>query len=138
MNIVYADDDKLSLEIVLQALQSRGHRVTTVNSSKVQDMLGQFQGLILQGPLPQVVILDGHNIVTDPEGRPLVDIQPTQLMSWLQRQGLPSETRFILYSSDDQMVAQAQQNQTLGFFAAVPKAGSQGGLNALLRVVELN
>ena len=136
MNIIYADDDQLSLEIVLRALQTKGHQVITINSSKVNDMLLQMQRLMTQGPVPEIVILDGHNVATDPDGRPLVDIQPTQLINWLQRQGLPPDTRFILYSSDDQLVEQAQSNQLAGFWAAVAKAGSKGGLNALLKAVE--
>ena len=136
MNIVYADDDQLSLEIVLRALEARGHNVTAINSSKINELLLQLQRVLTQGPLPQVVILDGHNVTTDAGGKPVLDVQPTQLMGWLQRQGLPLDTPFILYSSDERLVSQAQQDQTMGFFAAVAKGGTQGGLNALLRVVE--
>lgn len=136
MNIVYADDDQLSLEIVLRALESRGHRVTIVNSSKVKEMLRQFQQVLVQDPLPQLVILDGHNVATDAEGKPIADLQPDLLMNWLQRNGLPDNTRFVLYSSDDHLIAQTRANQVSGFFAAVPKVGSQGGLNALLTAVE--
>lgn len=136
MNIVYADDDQLSLEIVYRALQARGHRVITVNSSRLQEMLCQFQQVLSDGPLPQIVILDGHNVARDAEGQVVIDVDAGHLVHWFQRQGVPAGIRFVLYSSDDQLVAQAAQNQHLGFYAAVAKAGTNGGLKALLNVVE--
>lgn len=136
MNIVYADDDQLSLEIVHRALQARGHQVITVNSSRLQEMLRLFQQVLSDGPVPQVVILDGHNLARDTEGQVVVDVAAGHLVHWFQRQGLPDGIRFVLYSSDDQLVAQAAQNQHLGFYAAVAKAGSNGGLKALLKVLE--
>lgn len=136
MNVVYADDDQLSLEIVLRALESRGHTVIAVNSSKMNDMLVKFQQLLTQGPVPQMIILDGHNIAKDPDGKPVADVQPTVLMGWLHRNGLDAQTPFVLYSSDDAMVEKYQADPSIGFFAAVPKVGVNGGLSALLKVVE--
>src|SRR5690348_9954669 len=98
MNIVYADDDQLSLQIVLRALEARGHQVTTVDSSKVNDMLRMFRQMLTSGPLPQLIILDGHNVARDTDGTALVDVQPSMLLNWFQRNGIPGETRFVLYS----------------------------------------
>lgn len=136
MNIVYADDDQLSLQIVLRALEARGHQVTTIDSSKVNDMLKIFRQLLTHGPLPQLIILDGHNVARDTDGTALVDVQPTMLLNWFQRNGLPGDTRFVLYSSDDQLIEQARSNTALGFAGAVSKAGTEGGLYALLDTVE--
>jgi CheY-like chemotaxis protein len=136
MNIVYADDDQLSLQIVLRALEARGHQVTTIDSSKVNDMLKIFRQLLANGPLPQLIILDGHNVARDADGTPLVDVQPTMLLNWFQRNGLPGDTRFVLYSSDDQLIEQARSNTALGFAGAVSKVGTEGGLYALLDTVE--
>ncbi len=138
MNIVYADDDQLSLQIVLRALEARGHQVIIVNSSRMTEMLGQFRQLLSQGPMPQVIILDGHNVARDNEGIALVDVEPTTLLNWFQRNGLANDTRFVLYSSDDQLVEQVRSDTKLGFSGAVAKAGSKGGLQALLEVVESN
>ncbi len=136
MNIVYADDDQLSLEIVLRALQARGHQVTTLNSSQPAQMLGQFRQVLEHGPVPQLVILDGHNIAKDLEGQPIVDVQPTMLRGWFLGSGLPEGTRFVLYSSDDHLLSQAREAKEWGFWAAVAKTGTGGGLNALLRAIE--
>jgi hypothetical protein len=58
------------------------------------------------------------------------------LLNWFQRNGLPGDTRFVLYSSDDQLIEQARSNTALGFAGAVSKVGTEGGLYALLDTVE--
>lgn len=136
MNILYADDDQLSLQIVWRALQARGHQVITVNSSQASTMLNQFLKILTQGPMPELVILDGHNLTRDTTGQPVLDIPPSMVMNWLTGHGLPAHTPFVLYSSDDQLVGQARQDAGLGFQAAVSKGGNEGGLAALLRVIE--
>ncbi len=136
MHILYADDDQLSLQIVWRALEARGHQVTTVDSSRVYQMLNQFQQVLGVEPVPQVIILDGHNLARDDKGNPVADVQPTMLRSWLQRQGLNDGTRFVLYSSDNQLVEQIRSDTALGFSAAVPKSGNGGGLLALLKAIE--
>jgi CheY-like chemotaxis protein len=136
MNILYVDDDQLSLEIVLRALQTRGYNISTVNSTKADDMAVQLKKLLAYGPVPQMVILDGHNVSRDPTGQAIVDMAPGFLKRWLERNGLPGDTRFVLYSSDEQLVEQIRNDSAAGFSAAVLKGGVGGGLNALLQTIE--
>jgi CheY-like chemotaxis protein len=136
MNILYVDDDQLSLEIVLRALQTRGYNISTVNSTKAEDMALQLKKLLAYGPVPQMVILDGHNVSRDPTGQAIVDMAPGFLKRWLERNGLPGDTRFVLYSSDEQLVEQIRNDAAAGFVAAVSKGGVGGGLNVLLQTIE--
>ncbi len=138
MNIIYADDDQLSLEIVLRALQARGHTVQTINTSRAADMIAQFQVALRSKPAPQLIILDGHNVARDDQGRVLADMQPALMVEWLRKHGLTPGVRLVLYSSDDGLVQQARTDAALGFSAAVPKAGASGGLKILLDTVETN
>lgn len=136
MNIIYADDDKLSLNIVHRALEARGHTVHLVYTGDATRLQAELQSSLTTTSAPNLVILDGHNLTLDEQGKPIVDIQPTVLMNWLRRNGLNAQTRFVLYSSDDSLLQQAHNNPELGFWSAISKVGEQGGLNALLRLVE--
>jgi CheY-like chemotaxis protein len=136
MNIIYADDDQLSLEIVSRALQARGHSVRIINTSRAAEMLSQFSTALKNPIAPQVIILDGHNVARDPQGNTLADLKPAQMVDWLRRHGLPSQVRLVLYSSDDHLVEEIRADQQLGFSAAISKAGAKGGLKALLEAVE--
>ena len=134
MNIIYADDDQLSLEIVFRALQSRGHSVKTINTSRATELTTQFEAALRTQP--QLIILDGHNVTRDAQGRILADMKPALMVDWLRRNGLPSGVRLMLYSSDDGLVEEVRADQKLGFSAAIRKAGTGGGLKALLDAVE--
>lgn len=136
MNILYVDDDQLSLEIVLRALEARGHSINAINSTKAEEMVVQLKKVLTYGPYPQLVILDGHNVSRDNEGSAILDMAPGFLKNWLERNGLPANTPFVLYSSDDQLVDSVRNDQHSGFFAAVTKGGVAGGLNALLKAIE--
>lgn len=136
MNIIYADDDQLSLEIVGRAFQARGHNVQIINTSRATEMLNQFQLALKEKDELHVVILDGHNVALDPQGKAVADIAPTMLVDWLRKHGLPSDTRLVLYSSDENLVDEIRTDEKLGFSAAIRKAGTGGGLKALLEAVE--
>lgn len=136
MYVLYADDDQLSLDIVERALVARGHVARVINTAHASEMFDQFKRALEIGLSPQIVVVDGHNIARDTEGRPIIDVEPTTLLSWLRRNGLPDNVRYVLYSSDDKMLEQAQRNRTWGFSAAVSKGGEQGGLLALIRTLE--
>lgn len=136
MNIIYADDDKLSLNIVHRALEARGHRVQTIYTGDASQLQASLQASLSQENTPQIVILDGHNLTLDETGKPIVDIQPTLLMEWLRRNGVAATTRFVLYSSDDSLLQQVRTNPNLGFSSAISKVGEQGGLSALMRTIE--
>lgn len=136
MNIIYADDDKLSLNIVHRALEARGHNVQTIYTGDASQLQAHLKATLTVENRPQIVILDGHNLTLDETGKPIVDIQPTLLMDWLRRNGLTDTTRFVLYSSDDSLLQQVRANPQLGFWSAISKVGEQGGLVALMRTIE--
>jgi len=136
MKIIYADDDQLSLDIVLRALQARGHQVYTINTSHGEAMLQQFEVLLDHQTPPQIIILDGHNLVLDAQGQVLFDLQPALLVAQLRQQGLSAEVKLVLYSSDEGLINEARNQRSMGFSAAVPKVGNGGGLMALLAAVE--
>lgn len=136
MNIIYADDDQLSLEIVGRAFQARGHHVQIINTSRATEMLNQLKLALKNKADLHVVILDGHNVALDAQGKAVADVAPTTLVDWLRKQGMPSDTRLVLYSSDENLVDEIRTDLKLGFSAAIRKGGSGGGLRALLEAVE--
>jgi hypothetical protein len=136
MKIVYADDDQLSLSIVNRALQARGHTVLTIYTGDASGLQTKLVDSLQDKPAPHFVILDGHNLTLDEKGKPIVDIHPNLLMDWLRRNGLDEQTRFVLYSSDDSLLAQVRNDPTSGFWTAISKVGEAGGLGALLRLLE--
>ncbi len=136
MFVLYADDDQLSLDIVERALIARGHIARVINTAHASEMFEQFKKALEIGLPPQIVVVDGHNIARDTEGRPIIDVEPTTLLNWLRRNGLPDNVSFVLYSSDDKMLEQALKNRSWGFSAVVSKGGEQGGLLALIHTLE--
>lgn len=136
MFIMYGDDEPLDRDTVTAALTSKGFTIQTLDTSKTDDMTKRLKVLCEQYGPPDVFILDGHNVLRDNQGNQLYDMTPLGMVSWLRQNGLSRDSKFILYSNDDELVRQAQTNRNLHFYDAVAKAGANGGLLALLKAVE--
>ena len=136
MLILYGDDEQVARDLVVQALSAKGYKIFALDTSRAEEMTVRLKQLVQAHGVPDVFVLDGHNVLLDRSGNRLYDMTPLGLVSWLRQNGLPARCKFILYSNDDKLVEQARTNRNLNFFDAVPKAGSNGGLNALLRAVE--
>jgi hypothetical protein len=135
MVIVYADDDQASRRLVLRALEMRGHTVFTLDTSNAaqlqQDALNLLQ-LTKAGLKLDVLVLDGHNVLTDSQGRAFLDVTPLGLLNWLYQNELGRDCLLILYSNDNVMVQQANQQKLVNFRATICKVGEGGGLQGLL------
>lgn len=136
MFIIYGDDEQLARELVTKALSARGYKIISLDTSQADEMRNRLQNIRNEHGLPDIFILDGHNVLLDKDGNKLYDMTPLGMVSWLRQNGLSGNTKFILYSNDDKLVEQARSNRHLQFFAAVPKGGVEGGLTALLQAVE--
>lgn len=136
MFILYGDDERLDRDLVTAALSSKGYNIQSLDTSKTDEMTKKLQVLYEKHGLPDIFILDGHNVLRDDAGNKLFDMTPLGMVSWLRQNGLSREAKFILYSNDDELVRQAQTNRNLHFYGAVSKSGTNGGLLALLKEVE--
>jgi CheY-like chemotaxis protein len=136
MFIMYGDDEQLDRDTVSAALTARGYKVQSLDTSQTDEMTVRLKQICAEQGPPDVFIVDGHNVLRDKAGNKLYDMTPLGMVSWLRQNGISTQSKFILYSNDDEMVRQAQTNRNLNFFEAVPKAGANGGLLALLKAVE--
>ncbi len=139
MVIVYADDEPKARRLVSLALQTRGHKVFTLDTGNVERLQSDATRLLKSirlGLEVELFVLDGHNLLTDEQGQLMVDMTPLGMLNWLYQNGLPRSCRLILYSNDSQMVWQAQQQTGLKFAATICKIGDEGGLPVLLENIE--
>ncbi len=136
MFILYGDDEQLAREMVMKALRARGYQIFALDTSRTEEMTTGFQSLRQQYGIPDIFILDGHNVLLDNSGNRLFDMTPLGLVTWLRQNGVSEQCKFILFSNDDKLVEQARTNRALHFFEAISKSGSEGGLNALLLAVD--
>jgi len=136
MLILYGDDEQVARELVVKALTAKGYTVYSLDTSRAEEMTVGLKKLVQTHGVPDIFVLDGHNVLLDRAGNPLYDMTPLGLVSWLRQNGLPAQCKFILYSNDDKFVEQALKNRSLDFYDAIAKAGSKGGLNALLKSIE--
>jgi CheY-like chemotaxis protein len=134
--IILLCDDELSLrETVGAALTDLNHQVYKVDTSNAVLLRKQLADFVHLGLRPDLVILDGHNVLRDTEGNALFDMTPLGLITWMRQNGIEAQTRFLLYSNDDDLVQIAQERQRKQFWRAIPKLGAHGGLKMLLEAV---
>ncbi len=136
MYIIYGDDEQLDRDTVTAALHARGFRIFALDTSKSDEMTKRFKSLCQEHGPADIFILDGHNILRDKQGNKLLDMTPLGMVTWLRQNGLNSNSKFILYSNDDELLHQIGTNRNLGFFATVSKTGANGGLLHLVQTVE--
>lgn len=136
MLIIYGDDEQLARQLVTKALEAQGYQIIALDTSRAEEMTSRLKEVNLRYGSPDIFILDGHNILLDNDGKPLYDMTPLGMVSWLRQNGLAGSCKFILYSNDDKLVEQARTNRAMQFFDAVAKGGDGGGLLALLAAVE--
>lgn len=136
MLVLLANDDSGLRQTIGAALVGAGHDVYDLDTSNAQLLtvqLGDFAG---SGRQPDLVILDGHNILRDAEGQKLIDLTPLVLITWLRQNEISRQARFVLYSSDEKLLETARRNRHLQVWRAVSKQAAEGGMAALLEVVE--
>lgn len=139
MVILYADDEQSARVWVSRALETKGHTVLSLDTSDpaaLQADTGRVLSLLKGGMQLDLIILDGHNMLTNSDGRLLADVTPQGLLEWLYRNGLSRAYPLILYSNDPDLVAEIRLRNTAGFVDAICKVGKEGGLRALLEAVE--
>ncbi len=136
MLLMYGDDDLKSRDLVTRAVQTRGDQILTFDTSQAEELTARFKDLIKHFGLPDILILDGHNILLDKQGQGFFDMTPSSMIFWLKQNGLKDDCKIILYSNDDSLVEQARLNNALKFFDAIPKGGKEGGLRALLQAID--
>lgn len=136
MLILYGDDEQVARDLVVKALTAKGHQIYAIDTSRTEEMTVRLKELFNKQGIPDVFVLDGHNVLVDRSGNRLYDMTPLGLVSWLRQNGLPAQCKFILYSNDDKLVEQALTNRNLNFYDAVSKSGQSGGLAALIKVID--
>lgn len=136
MMILYGDDEQVARDLVVKALGAKGYEIYALDTSRTEEMTVRLKTLVQEHGVPSIFVLDGHNVLLDKAGNRLYDMTPLGLVSWLRQNGLPADCKFILYSNDDKLVSQAHTNRSLNFFDAVSKSGENGGLAALIRVID--
>lgn len=139
MVIVYADDEPEAHLLVSRALRTRGHTVYSLDTSSKLNLEKDATYLLRQvrgGLHIDILILDGHNRLTDEHSQQTVEVTPVGLLNWLYSNGLARNCRYILFSNDPQLVGQARQQNSVEFAAAICKVGEGGGLRALLETIE--
>lgn len=139
MVILYADDEQSARVWVSRALETRGHTVFCLDTSEpnsLQADTGKLFQLLKTGLQLDLIILDGHNLLTSPDGHLLADVTPQGLLEWLYRNGLSRTYPVILYSNDPDLVGQVRLRNDTGFADAICKVGKDGGLRVLLEAVE--
>ncbi len=136
MLIFYGEDEQVTRDLVLRALTAKGYKVFGLDTSRSEELTNRLKKLQQENGAPDAFILDGHNILLDDDGNKLYDMTPVGLVAWLRQNGIPESCKFILYSNDEKLVEMARTNRHLQFFGAIPKGGEQGGIMALLRLVE--
>src|SRR5690349_8346082 len=99
MLLLYADDEKIPRELVKKVFTARGHHVIDVDTSSPAAVKDTLRELRDRYGIPDIIILDGHNILLDEDGSPLFDMTPLGLVNWLHQNGIPPEVKFILYSN---------------------------------------
>jgi hypothetical protein len=135
MWILYADDEQIPRDLVAKALQAKGYTVSTIDTSRTEEITVRLRDLLEKHGIPTILILDGHHVLHDQEGNKLFDMNTLGMVNWLRHNGLPNDCKFILYSSDDYLIEQARLQHNFGFSEAIPKSGPQGGLGALLQAI---
>ncbi len=136
MLIFYGEDEQTTRDIVIRAFKAKGYDIYGLDTSHAEEMQSRLKKMQTEYGLPDIFILDGHNILLDSAGNKLYDMTPLGLVAWLRQHGIPTSCKFILYSNDDRLVEQAHANRHLQFVDAIPKGGEKGGLTALIRAVE--
>jgi CheY-like chemotaxis protein len=136
MVIFFGDDEQIAREVVTKALVSSGYSAFSLNTGSALSMPVELAQLLQEHGVPDIFILDGHNVLLDDTGNRIYDMTPLGLIAWLHQNGIPENCRFILYSNDEKLVEQASSNRHLNFFDAIPKGGEKGGLKALIKAIE--
>jgi CheY-like chemotaxis protein len=136
MFILYGDDEQVARDLVVKALTAKGYKVQAIDTSRTEEMTTGLKSLVAEHGTPDILVLDGHNILLDRAGNRLYDMTPLGMTSWLRQNGLSAQCKFILYSNDDKLVEQTLSSRTLKFYGAVSKSGQNGGLMALLHIIE--
>ncbi|HMA36606.1 MAG TPA: hypothetical protein VKY74_19280 [Chloroflexia bacterium] len=137
IRVLYIEDDVDALRLMSDALRREGWRhYDIIDTSEPASM---NTGLARLGTAddPVVCVVDGHNALrfAATAGSPsmALDLKPPFLVQWLWAIGLPPGSRLILFSNDEDMVADAQHGSLPGFAAALTKGRGLGELMALVR-----
>lgn len=135
MQILYADDEPGTLTEVCSFLQQHGHQAEAVSTINILDFQEKVKSALLQGFVPDAIVLGGHNMLRNTEGEELIDIEAFVITNWFEKLQLPERCRVVLYSRDTALVEKALQHQEWGFDAVIIK-GQTNSFSNLLQGIE--